>query len=272
MKGYLQKMKYQKADTQLAVSMLLGGEELLLNEVLGKRIKLEHNGKIHCANCSSKTSKSYGGGYCYRCFMKLPECDMCILKPETCHRAAGTCRNNNWSDNNCMRSHLVYLAFTSEVKIGITRSLTGLPRWYDQGAICAMPLGHVPDRLAAGEIEVFLKQKFSDKSKWKQMLTLDLSHEEASKELRAARIEAIELLKPWFLEHQFDRLVLEPEVTCFNYPLLQGSSPDYSRVTFNKQDTIEGVLCGVKGQYLILDSGVVNIRSHTGYQVELTVS
>ena len=40
---------------------------------------------------------------------------------------------------------------------------------------------------------------------------------------------------------------------------------------FDKQAEIEGVLQGIKGQYLILDSGVLNIRKFTGYNIDVEI-
>ena len=39
---------------------------------------------------------------------------------------------------------------------------------------------------------------------------------------------------------------------------------------FDKTDTVSGVLQGIKGQYLILDSGVLNVRKFSGYELELS--
>jgi hypothetical protein len=39
----------------------------------------------------------------------------------------------------------------------------------------------------------------------------------------------------------------------------------------DKDPLVSGVLQGIKGQYLLLDSGVINIRKYAGYQVEVSV-
>ncbi len=41
---------------------------------------------------------------------------------------------------------------------------------------------------------------------------------------------------------------------------------------FDKKPSISGVLKGIKGQYLILDTGVVNMRKHRGYDIEFSYS
>jgi hypothetical protein len=39
----------------------------------------------------------------------------------------------------------------------------------------------------------------------------------------------------------------------------------------DKNPLVEGTLLGVKGQYLILDTGVINIRKYTAYHVEINL-
>jgi hypothetical protein len=36
----------------------------------------------------------------------------------------------------------------------------------------------------------------------------------------------------------------------------------------DKQAEVAGILCGIKGQYLLLDTGVINIRKFSGYELE----
>ena len=40
-------------------------------------------------------------------------------------------------------------------------------------------------------------------------------------------------------------------------------------LNFDKTPQISGVLNGIKGQYLLLDCGVLNIRKFTGYEVQV---
>ena len=59
----------------------------------------------------------------------------------------------------------------------------------------------------------------------------------------------------------------EAEVLELNYPVLNFPAK-VSSLSFDKNPVIEGVLQGIKGQYLILDSGVINLRKFTAYQVK----
>jgi hypothetical protein len=54
-----------------------------------------------------------------------------------------------------------------------------------------------------------------------------------------------------------------------NFPVLEFPEKVKS-LNFDKQPTVEGVLQGIKGQYLILDTGVINIRKFTAYNVQFS--
>ena len=56
------------------------------------------------------------------------------------------------------------------------------------------------------------------------------------------------------------------------YPVIQVPEKITS-FNFDKQPEVEGVLLGVKGQYLIFGDGTVfNVRSNEGYVVRITVN
>ena len=118
----------------------IGAQQLPLNELLGKTIRLQALGDIHCLHCARRTKKSYSQGYCYPCFTKLPQCDLCIMSPERCHYELGTCRDPAWGEQFCMTDHIVYLANSSGVKVGITRATQVPGRWIDQGNPAAHPV------------------------------------------------------------------------------------------------------------------------------------
>ncbi len=69
-----------------------------------------------------------------------------------------------------LQPHIVYLALSSEVKVGVTRKTQVPTRWIDQGAVQAIPIVEVPNRYLAGITEVALKNHFADKTNWQKML------------------------------------------------------------------------------------------------------
>jgi len=122
MLGTLKKMSASLDDQGLVHYQLIAGDSSIeLNPLLGKQLTMEFTGNIFCSNCGKKTKKSYSQGHCYVCMTKLASCDMCILKPETCHYASGTCREPEWGLENCFIEHFVYISNTSAAKVGITR-------------------------------------------------------------------------------------------------------------------------------------------------------
>lgn len=244
-------------------------QSIALNPLIGKKITLTFDGKIICKNCGKKTKKSYSQGFCYPCMAKLAQCDMCIMKPETCHYHLGTCREPHWGEQHCMVDHYVYLSNTSALKVGITRH-TQLPtRWIDQGATQALPLFKVSTRLQSGLVETALAEYISDKTNWRAMLkgnntSIDLKAEAALlKPKIASRLNEIAL------KFGNDAVqCLDEEVVEINYPVSEYLSK-ISSFNFDKTPVVSGVLLGIKGQYLIFEQGVINMRKFSSYQVSI---
>ena len=118
--GNLRKMLTQLS-TQVHYQLPIGEERVDLNPLIDSHLAFEFTGTINCVACSRKTSKSFNQGHCFPCFRKLAACDTCIMSPEKCHFDQGTCREPDWAENNCFVDHIVYLANTSGIKVGITR-------------------------------------------------------------------------------------------------------------------------------------------------------
>ena len=60
-----------------------------------------------------------------------------------------------------LQPHIIYLALSSHLKVGVTRKTQIPTRWIDQGAHEAMTIIEVPNRYLAGIGEVALKEYFS---------------------------------------------------------------------------------------------------------------
>ena len=241
---------------------MLGKVHFDLNPLLGHELSINFSGSIHCVHCGKKTKKSYSQGYCFPCSIKLAECDLCILKPETCHYDKGTCREPAWGEANCLRPHVVYLANSSGIKVGITRRSQVPFRWMDQGATQALPILEVKNRKTSGLIEVILKQHISDKTDWRKMLKGP-----------AAEVNLIEWKERLLAEvktelHGMEFTILDEKEYRFEYPVI--SYPEkVSSIGLDKNPSIKSKLVGIKGQYLIFESGVFNVRAHTGYDVTI---
>jgi len=247
------------------------GDSLIgLNELIGERIRLSFKGVINCIYCGRKTNKSFSQGYCYPCMKKLARCDSCIVSPEKCHYDQGTCREPEWGEQHCMRMHYVYLANSSGLKVGITRGENIPKRWIDQGAVQALPIATVATRYQSGLLETLFKQHVADKTNWRTML----KGGNALIDLAAERDKLVAECKTE-IEALQERFGLQAIQLCdvsdsyeFDYPVQEYPTKIVSH-NLDKNPDLEGVLMGVKGQYLILDCGVINIRKYTGYQAEL---
>lgn len=241
-----------------------------LNPLLGQTLALRYLGEIHCVHCGRLTKKSFNQGFCYPCFRRLAQCDSCIVSPEKCHYHLGTCREPEWGEQHCMIEHIVYLANTSGVKVGITRHSQVPTRWMDQGATQALPVFRVDSRYQSGLLEMVLKAHVADRTQWQAMLKgpsaeVDLAarrdhlFEECAEEIAA-------------LQREHGLLAIQPipdsPETRLDYPVLEYPAKVKS-FNLDREPLVEGSLLGIKGQYLIFDTGVINLRKYGGYQVAL---
>ncbi|ORU93645.1 MAG: hypothetical protein A6F70_06155 [Cycloclasticus sp. symbiont of Bathymodiolus heckerae] len=265
--GHIKKMQAILGES-VEYSLPIGDELVPLNPYLGKPIKLTHLGDIHCSNCGKKTKKSYSQGFCYPCMMKLPQCDLCIMKPETCHYHLGTCRDPKWGEDFCFQDHIVYLANSSGLKVGITRHTQIPTRWIDQGATQALPIFKVKTRLQSGQVEMALKQYVGDKTDWRKMLKGQAEAKDLLQERDRLLAEAESELNAIQAKNKVGdiELLTNAKQVDINFPVLEYPEKIKS-FNFDKTPEIEGVLLGIKGQYLILDSGVLNIRKFTSYNL-----
>ncbi|MEE1951259.1 DUF2797 domain-containing protein [Pseudomonas alcaligenes] len=266
-RGSLSKMAVRLGETA-QYAFRLDEQEVPVNPLLGKRVRLEFLGAIHCTHCGRKTKKSFSQGYCYPCFTKLAQCDSCIVSPEKCHFDAGTCREPEWGERYCMTDHVVYLANSSGVKVGITRASQIPTRWLDQGASQALPIFRVATRQQSGLVEDLLRTQVADKTNWRALLKGDavpLDLPAIRDQLLESCAEGIAALQQRF-GLQAIQSVGDAEVLEIRYPV-EAYPTKVASHDLEKTPVVEGILRGIKGQYLILDTGVINLRKYTAYQV-----
>ena len=267
--GIVRKMR-SRLGQPVSYSARLSDNEIALNPLIDQQLKLIFSGGIYCIHCNRKTNKSFNQGYCYPCFQKLAQCDSCIIHPERCHLEQGTCREPAWGEKYCMQDHIVYLANSSALKVGITRATQVPTRWIDQGATQALAIMRVRSRLQSGTLEMAFKQHVADKTNWRDMLKgkaaeLDMAGERDR--LLAACEEDIKELKDRFGFFAISVLKgIDP--VSIDYPV-QAYPEKITSLNFDKGQVVSGTLKGIKGQYLIFDSGVINLRRFSGYEVEL---
>ncbi|MFO7593844.1 MAG: DUF2797 domain-containing protein [Pseudomonadota bacterium] len=265
--GNLKKME-SSLESEVHYTLPVGEERLALNPLIGKSLQISFDGTINCIACGRKTKKSYSQGHCYPCSQRLASCDLCIMKPETCHYDKGTCREPEWGEQHCMQPHFVYLSNTSGIKVGITRQTQIPTRWVDQGATEALPIFKVQTRLQSGLVEVMCKNHVADRTDWRRMLKGDGE----PKDLKAVRDELLDLcaeeldgFRQRFGEESLQALP-DAEMVKLRYPV-EEHPQKVSALNLDKTPSIEATLLGIKGQYLIFDKGVLNVRKYTGYKV-----
>ncbi|NMH27478.1 DUF2797 domain-containing protein [Flavobacterium silvaticum] len=236
---------------------------LNMNQVLGRDLSIEFTG-YQCLECG-KRKKIFRQGFCYDCFYASASAGDWIMRPElsTAHLGIAD-RDLDYESSVQLQPHIVYLALSSEVKVGVTRKTQVPTRWIDQGADEAVTILEVPNRYLAGITEVALKNHFVDKTNWRKMLqnevlTLDLLEEKG-------RIFDFlpEEVRPYFNTDLNEHLKI-------NYPVL-AYPKKVTSLNLDKTTRYSGKLIGIKGQYLIFEDGTVfNIRGYEGYRVSLTV-
>lgn len=240
-------------------------ESHCVNDWINKKISLHFSGEIFCLQCNRKISKTFQQAYCYPCFQRVLECNNCMIHPERCLVEAGKCSSTDWAHVQCHQPHIVYLANASGAKVGITRESNMPTRWIDQGAIQALPIFKTSNRYQAGLLEVALKAHVADKTNWRVMLqgaapALDLLS--LKKTICLAAKKEIDNIQKKYSDVI---TILENEtVRTFEYPV-KNFPEKITALSFDKTPDISGKLLGIKGQYLILDVGVLNIRKFGGY-------
>jgi len=260
--GNIRKMKTE-LDKPVKYSLSMSETQVDMNELIGSRIKFNFDGRINCISCGKQTKTSFGQGFCYNCLQTAPEASESIMRPELSKSHLGIARDMEWAEKHDLIDHFVYLAVSSELKVGVTRNHQVPTRWIDQGASYAIKLAKTPNRHIAGIIEVFLKNHFTDKTNWRAMLKNEIL---SDFDLYAEKKKVLDLL-PAELQKYVDE---DNTITEIEYPV-QYYPSTVNSVGFDKFPEIEGTLAGIKGQYLIFDDNrVLNIRKHNGYYLALT--
>lgn len=259
--GVLKKMTTENASP---VQYYLDMEQdiLNMNQLLDKDISISFK-TWQCLSCGEE-KKIFRQGFCYDCFYKMPQAGDWIMKPELSKAHLGIeDRDLDYEKQVQLQPHIVYLANSSNVKVGVTRKSQVPTRWIDQGAHEAIEIVEVPNRYLAGITEIALKEYVSDKTNWRKMLTNDILDLDLKKEREKLVKYIPEEARQYFLENNNE--------TEIDFPVIQYPSKIRS-LNLDKTPSYKGKLKGIKGQYLIFEEGTVfNIRNWEGYVVDLDV-
>lgn len=235
---------------------------LNVNQLIGKETEIVFQG-FKCLNCA-KQKKIFRQGFCYDCFMSSASVGDWIMRPElsTAHLDIED-RDLVYEKKVQLQPHVVYLALSSEVKVGVTRKTQVPTRWIDQGAVQAVPIVEVPNRYLAGITEVALKNHFADKTAWQKML----KNEVLPADLLAERLKTYD----WLPDEAKQYFVEDQKVLDLHYPVLEYPKK-VSSLNLDKTPFFTGKVTGIKGQYLLFEDGTVfNVRSNEGYVVRISL-
>lgn len=260
-RGQILKMTTQFA-TPIQYYLNLSGDLLNVNQLIGKKISIKHIG-YECVNCGSE-QKIYRMGFCKKCFFESPYASDTIIRPELSRAHLGEAERDLEVEKEIqLQPHVVYLAYTGDVKVGVTRERQVPTRWIDQGATFALPIARTENRYEAGMIEVALKKHLADKTNYRKMLEDDFEDDLDLADFR----NKIEQYFPQDFQKFYNN---EGEILKLDYPY---QAPDkINAFTLDKKPEFEGVLKGIKGQYLSFEGGnFINIRSHEGYVIDLEI-
>lgn len=245
--------------TPIQVYAEAGAHLLHLNSQIGKPLALESTGTWSCKACQETFSSLFRMGCCKRCFFESPMAGDSILRPElsTAHLGQAD-RDLDYEARYQLQPHVVYLADSGGLKVGVTRQTQRHTRWMDQGASRVRVIAETTNRYEAGVIEVALKNHYCDKTSWRHMLAGVQSGENLAEEaLRAFQ---------FFPEEAANFFVPEGEEVTLNYP--SEGAPKVTSVKLEAYQRLEGILAGIRGQYLLFSDGrVINIRAHEGAHV-----
>lgn len=260
--GVLQKMQTENGNP-IQYYLVFENDFLNVNQILNKSVEISFI-KHQCLNC--KLDKPiYRQGFCKSCFFEIPTAGDWIMRPELSKAHLDQeDRDLAYEKKVQLQPHIVYLANSSNVKVGVTRKAQIPTRWIDQGAHEAIEIVEVPNRYLAGITEVALKEYVADKTNWRKMLTNTVDDENL--------IEWRNKLKQYIPKEALQYFIEDNQETHLQFPVMQYPEKVKS-LNLDKTPVYKGTLKGIKGQYLIFeDNTVFNIRSNEGYYVSLTIA
>ena len=259
--GVLKKMMTENAD-EVQYYLDMGIDFLHMNQLINKELQLFFVG-YECLNCHLD-KKIYRQGFCKSCFFDIPQAADWIMKPELSKAHLDEeDRDLAYEKRVQLQPHIVYLANSSNVKVGVTRKQQVPTRWIDQGAHEAIEIVEVPNRYLAGITEVALKEHVADKTNWRKMLQNDIEDEDL--------VEWREKLKKYIPDEAKEYFIENNTETNLQFPVLKYPSTPKS-LNLEKTPNYQGKLVGIKGQYLIFeDETVFNVRGNEGFVVSIEI-
>ena len=259
--GVLRKMRTELG-SPIQYFLMMKDNFIHMNQALNKRLNIEFI-KFQCLG-TGKDEPIYRQGFCKSYFFEAAEAGEWIMKPELSKAHLNIeDRDLEYEKKVQLQPHIVYLANSSNVKVGVTRKTQVPTRWIDQGAHEALEIVETPNRYLAGITEVALKQHVSDKTSWQKMLKNTIEDVDLTEWRDKLQSFIPEEAAPYFLPSQTE--------TQMEFPVQQYPQKIKS-LNLLKERSYTGVLKGIKGQYLIFeDETVFNVRANEGLYVGIDI-
>jgi len=260
-KGVLQKMMTENT-IPIQYYLEMEGDIIHVNQLMGKKIEIQFD-HYQCMACG-KDKPIFRQGHCKECFFEQPSTADWIINPELSKAHLGIPdRDLAYEQRVQLSPHIVYIANSSNIKVGVTRKSQIPTRWIDQGAHEALEIVETPNRYLAGITEVALKNHLDDKTNWRLMLTNQIKDENL--------LEWREKLKKYIPDEVKEYIIDYNTETHLEFPVVKYPIK-ISSLTLEKTKQFTGILTGIKGQYLLFENSTVfNVRNHEGYVVELRI-
>lgn len=248
---------------EASYGLSIGAQQVHLNPLLGQGLRLTLRPQTLCGQCNEAVDELMRGGYCRTCFFALARCDSCFVSPSRCHHALGTCREPKWGGQVCLQPHLVYLANSSGIKVGLTQLGRQQQRWLAQGATQGLVIAQTNTRRDAGILEAMIAQTISDRTPWRKLVSVP----PVTLKLRSL----FEQLQRQLVLPEDCQWTVDEAEHQLNYPVL-AYSPSVQHLVNEKTPTLADNLCGIKGQYLLMQTGAFNVARHVGLTLNVEVS
>lgn len=239
--------------------------DLPLSELVGTEVRVTISEEQYCTQCGAKTESSP----CSNCIGEPPH-TTCVMHPATHCNYTG-CPYPDYKERSCSHTHIVYLAATNRIKVGISRESRARCRWAEQGASHAIPVARAPNRKAAGIIEKALGEEWPQRHRHQWYQPMDNAVERLIDDVLATRDLIPEKLRPCYLWENADRETVHDAV--INVPSIEAPTLD-DRLTSNQYalsagETREGRVLGIRGGLLATDAFVVNLKGHSSHPITI---
>lgn len=235
--------------------------DLSLSELVGTEVRVTISEDQYCTQCGELTDNSP----CLDCAGEPPH-TTCVMHPAT-HCAYKDCPYPDYKQRSCSHTHLVYLAATDRIKVGISRESRARCRWAEQGASHAIPIARAPNRKAAGIIEKAIGEEWPQRRRHEWYQPMENSVERLTDDALATASLIPKKLQPCYFWDNSDRQDVCDAVV--DVPSIEAPALD-QRLTTNQYslstgESREGRVLGIRGGLLATDSFVANLKSHSSH-------